>query len=132
MIATIALTLAIAPCGIPPKAHHRKPVLAQTCVAPQVPMCFRDPAPEPDIAPMPDVLPYYINTPVADDGTQGEGPYIDTSQIITPAPTGYSYPPAPVPRSPTPHAAPELGATQACGALTLLLGSIAMLKGRRV
>lgn len=125
------------PClAHPPTTHHHahaKPEPLQSCAAPVVPMCFRD-VPEPDIEPMPNVRPYYINVPVADDGTQGDGPYIETAgtlgaQVIYDAPIGGGAIP---PRASAPTArAPEISASGAGAALTLLLGGIAILRGAK-
>jgi hypothetical protein len=135
---SFALTVALAaPCGIPKPHHaHHAAEPAQTCVAPVVPMCFRDPPPDVDLEPMPNVRPYYINTPVIDDES-GEGVWIETTyeigsiggvETLTSTPGGY-IPPTGT-RVPPTARAPEISGQGAACALTLLLGSIAIAKGR--
>jgi hypothetical protein len=131
MIAELALAASLAaPCLAPVKHahhHHAKPEPQQSCAVPVVPMCFKDPAPDPTLDEVV-VAPYYINVPVEDDGTQGDGPYIETGGFDT-TQIGYLAPPAAdVPRT---ARAPEIGGGGAPVALTLLLGGIAVLAGRR-
>ena len=136
MIELALATLLANPCLAP--AHHKHHVApVQSCVTPTVPMCFRDTS-DPEIAPVPQVLPYYI-TPTPDDGTQGEGPYIETGLtasvgyvggvVETAAPT-YYVPPTP-PRGLTPVKTPEISAAGTMPALVLLLGGIAVLNGSK-
>jgi len=158
------LTLAVAvgtaqPCLAPPKAakHHHSHIIGnvpiQSCVTPPVPMCFREPAPVPDIEPLAAPLIYYTvgllpddsPPPPADDTSQDEPPIIAGGGVVvigtygpiggggTPEPPGgYSPPPVGTPCCATPPTrAPEMNGPGAAGALTLLLGFVAVLRGRR-
>jgi hypothetical protein len=139
---SFALTVALAvPCGIPKLHHaHHKAEPVQTCAAPIVPMCFREPSPDPSVEPMPTVLPYYITTPVQDDES-GEGAYIEQTNFsyssIEPGAyvpfgegTGGIVPPI-GPHIPPTARAPEINGQGAAAALTLLLASIAIAKGKK-
>lgn len=73
MLTVITLaTLLAQPCMAPkPHKHHThaRPEPMQSCVTPPVPMCFREPAPEPDLLPIAAPLIYYM--PSADTPTAG-------------------------------------------------------------
>lgn len=136
----LALAVVLAnPCLAPVHHKHHTVTPVQSCVVPAVPMCFKDPVPDPEIAPIPQVLPYYI-TPTADDGTQGEGPYIGEADSLVPSssvmpgvpglPPMISYPPPP-PAYVAPFKTPEISAAGTMPALVLLLGAIAILKGKK-
>jgi hypothetical protein len=141
-----AAEVTAAPCMAPkPQEHHKRhnaPLKAepvQSCVTPPVPMCFRDPAPEPDIEPLPApmVVPYYINTPVADDET-GEGPYVETGYNLPISAGGFIGVVTVVPRTVTPRypsppraQAPEIDPGAGLGAVTLLAGVLVIIRGRR-
>jgi hypothetical protein len=147
------------PCLAPPVIHHHGhrahvPQPVQSCVTPPVPMCFREPDTEPDILPIAAPLIYYTSPPLADDTppagetSQDEPPIIAGGGVIvlgttgiyapigggdTPVPPGgYSPPPVGTPCCATPPTrAPEMNGPGAAGALTLLLGCVAVLRGRR-
>ena len=140
MIAALALTIA-APCLAPkPHKHHARSEPAQSCAAPGVPMCFRDPAPDPAIEPVPAVRPYYIDVPVQDDESGG-GVWIEDTAYLGSAGYnvegisasysvgGISYrgPPS-SPRVVVPVRTPEISAAGGAAGITLLLGMVAILK----
>lgn len=148
-----AAELQAAPClkPIPKQPRHHSHVAAvpvQSCATPPVPMCFREPAPEPDLLPIQPPLIYYTTPPTADDDTPsavpgptmigepslyyvGGGGFIGTYALPTQAPIIIP----PEPRYPSPprvsHAAPEIDPGSAVSAALLLAGGLVVLRGRR-
>jgi len=156
MITILTLAVALAqPCLAPPKVakHHHLhtsgKASVQSCVTPPVPMCFREPAPEPDIEPLAMPLVYYTeglstdnSPPPAGDTSQDEPPTVAGGGVIVIGTTGTygpigggTLPGAPGGYSPPtgspPTRAPEMNGAGAAGALTLLFGCVAVLRGRR-
>jgi hypothetical protein len=133
MISALALATVLAqPCMSPHVAHgHRKhPAPAQSCITPPVPMCFREPAPEPDLLPVQAPLLYYVTPPTVDAPL--DAPYIPSGEYYL---VGGGETVGPLPLAPPPpptQRAPEVSAVGAVGALTLLLGFVAVLRGRHV
>lgn len=90
MITLLTLAVVLAqPCMVPrPQEHHRHhktlvsaPMPQQSCIVPPVPMCFREPAPEPDIEPLAAPLVYYTVSQASDS----PAPAVELTQL-----TGYS------------------------------------------
>lgn len=169
---TLAVALAQAPITAQPcmapvvrhKRHHKLPAAPlQSCVVPPVAMCFRDPAPDPDLEPISQVVPHYVPA-----GTTDIVPYEVPPPVVQDCSSGDCYPPAtwstapldgiaiygtvwaPDPGMPiSPHlpppdgrfppptgwhgqgAAPELDAGMGLGAVTLLAGTLVVLRARR-
>jgi hypothetical protein len=135
MIHLILAVVLANPCLAPVHHKHHTSTPAQTCVVPTVPMCFKDPVPDPTEVVLPP-LPYYFEQP-ADDGTQGEGPYIETTAYSLSTGgefIGYSQSNRYVPPThgyAVPHQTPEVSAVGTMPALVLLLGGIAVIRGRK-
>ena len=148
MIAALALTIAT-PCLAPkPHKHHARPAPAQSCAAPIVPMCFREPV-DIDILPLSAPLLYYVLPPVADDTPSPDGDYAADLPPVAVYGGGGSFgglegyegggyaPIAPPGGSPaagqTPPSvkAPEIAWSSAPAAITFTLCLVALAKGRK-
>lgn len=124
--------------------HHAKPVPLCTCVA-DAPRTIMLPAPEPDIELIPlSVYPYYTVISFSDDPTPepeyaGNYWYDEPVQVwsaggrqtITTVTAGRGFRRTVGPSLPRDVRAPEIDATSANAALTLLAGALAVLRGRR-
>jgi len=148
MIAALALTIA-APCLAPkPHKHHARPEPVQSCAAPIVPMCFREPV-DIDILPSSAPLLYYVLPPVADDIPSSGSDYAADLPPVAVYGVGGSFgglggyegsgyaPIAPPGGSPSPGQtppsvkAPEFAWSTATGAITLALCLVGLAKGKR-
>ena len=137
----LILALALAqPCLAPRvatpthKHAHRVAIPAQTCVAPPVPMCFRDPVLDPTEVILPPLQTYPIDTL-----TTEEVPNASADTLLLVSTGGYvlggissggpsSFVPPGNPRDPPLARAPEISGAGAAGALTLLFCAIAITK----
>ena len=147
---SFALTVALAaPCGIPKQPHHHSHIAAvQSCAAPIVPMCFREPV-DIDILPLSAPLLYYVLPPVADDIPAPDGDYAADLPPVAVYGGGGSFgglggyegggyaPIAPPGGSPAPGQtppsvkAPEIAWSSAPAAITFTLCLVALAKGRK-
>ena len=135
---SFALTMAMAaPCGIPHKHKHHAPEPVQTCATPAVPMCFRDPVPDPTEVILPPLQTYPLDTLTTEElpnyGADTLLLVSTGSYVLGGMPSGGALgfiPPNP-PRPSPPARAPEISGTGAAGALTLLLGCVAIAKGKK-
>lgn len=144
----ISLVLAVVlanPCmAIPTQHHHKRQAIpVQTCAVPVVPMCFRDPVPDPGEIVLPP-LPYFDDV-AADVSEQDATPLVESVEVLgsgyggliagggieTVAPVGGSGGGYSPPLKPPPAEAPELSAVGTTPALVLLLGGIAVLGAKR-
>lgn len=151
MIVALALTLATGatPCLAPP-THHKHHVLApvQSCIVQPAVMCYRDVVPEPDMLEIPSPLIYYTLSPPADVvsdeldtvpavngdtytvlngglvGLVGPASVISTTTGIKPD-CGCEV------RGTSPERAPEISGAGGPVALTLLIGLLAVINGRK-
>lgn len=126
--------------------HHAHPLPLCTCVADPPARIIQLPAPEPDIEAIPlSVYPYYVplafDAPDVAPDTEYAGNYwydepvqvwsAGGRQTITTVTTGQGFRRSVGPPLPRDVRAPEIDATSAGAALTLLAGALAVLRGRR-
>lgn len=143
MIHLILAVVLAQPCMAPVTHHshankHHVIVPVQSCVVPPVPMCYRTPEqPEPDEIVLPP-LPYYPaltdtavsipETPIAWDTV----PLLFGGSVVNVPPTMPAPPTSHCCYVPPVHQTPEISVDGSVSAVMLLLGSITIIRSKRI
>lgn len=126
----IGATACLPPAGV--KHHHRVPAPVASCVAPPVLMCYQ--ADDIDLELIPQPLIYYtVLDATPDVPVEASAPvqYLDGGPALESLAWGYAPRSVPTYTPPLMTKAPEISADGAAAGLTLLVGALAVLTGRR-